>query len=269
MTGVLRHELADYLALRRAMGYRLARPEKLLGQFLDYLQSHGETRITVATALDWARLPASNGTSNWRAYRLSAVRGFATYLHALDPTHEVPAADLLPQRTHRACPYLYSGADIASLIAATDTLRTELRRATFATLIGLLSVTGDPGWGSASRWTATTSTWTQGSLWCATESSARPDNCLCIPAALTRCATMRSFGTGSPRRPAHRRSSCPWPEPGCSTATFITRSTGWCAWPGSHPARRRAVRAYTISDTPSPSRRCSTPTRPERTARPG
>lgn len=142
MTGTLRHELANYLALRRAMGYRLARPEKLLGQFLDFLASRGQTRITVVAALDWARLPAGAGTSNWWAYRLSAVRGFATYLRALDPIHEVPATDLLPQRTHRACPYLYSDTDVAALIAATDTLRTPLRRATFATLIGLLAVTG-------------------------------------------------------------------------------------------------------------------------------
>jgi hypothetical protein len=83
VTGALRRqELADYLALRRAMGYRMARPEKLLGQFLDFLQPHGQTRITVAAALDWARLPAGTGTTNWWAYRLSAVRGFATYLHS-------------------------------------------------------------------------------------------------------------------------------------------------------------------------------------------
>ncbi len=37
MTGTLRSQLAGYLALRRALGYRLARPEKLLNQFLDYL----------------------------------------------------------------------------------------------------------------------------------------------------------------------------------------------------------------------------------------
>ena len=54
----------------------------------------------------------------------------------------MPAADLLPQRTRRASPYLYSHADIAALIAVTGTLRTPLRRATFATLIGLLAVTG-------------------------------------------------------------------------------------------------------------------------------
>lgn len=35
VTGTLQEGLADHLALRRALGYRLARPEKLLGQFLD------------------------------------------------------------------------------------------------------------------------------------------------------------------------------------------------------------------------------------------
>lgn len=141
MSGPLHDGLADYLSLRRALGYRLARPEKLLGQFLDHLEQAGEVRITVAAALDWARQPAS-GCSNWWAYRLSTVRGFATYLHTLDPAHEVPAAELLPQRPHRASPYLYSTAEITALIAATSSLGTPLRRATFATLIGLLAVTG-------------------------------------------------------------------------------------------------------------------------------
>jgi integrase len=142
VTGPLREGLADYLALRRALGYRLVRPEKLLGQFLDHLEHAGQARITVAAALDWAQLPAGGGDSNWWAYRLATVRGFATYLHGLDPAHEVPAAQLLPQRPHRASPYLYSAADIAALIAAAGSLGSPLRRATFATLIGLLAVTG-------------------------------------------------------------------------------------------------------------------------------
>ncbi len=141
MTTELRAQVADYLAVRRALGYRLERPEKLLGQFLDYLDRIGESRVTVATALDWARLPVG-GDSNWWAYRLSVVRGFATWVHTVDPVHEVPAADLLPTRSHRASPYLYSPADIAALIQATAMLRTPLRQTTYATLIGLLAVTG-------------------------------------------------------------------------------------------------------------------------------
>lgn len=141
MSRPLEQELADYLGLRRALGYRMSRPEKLLAQFLDHLDLGGEAHVTVATALDWARQPA-NPDSNWHAYRLSVVRGFATYLHTLDQAHQVPAPDLLPQRSHRASPYLYTDAEVAALMTATGSLPNPLRRATFATLIGLLAVTG-------------------------------------------------------------------------------------------------------------------------------
>jgi integrase len=140
--GTLSKDLADYLALRRALGYRLVRPEKLLGQFLKRLQDAGAEHVTVDAALEWAQLPAAGQGSNWPAYRLSVVRGFATYLHGLDPAHEVPATDLLPTRPQRAVPYLYSRSEIAALIGATGSLRSPLRQSTFATLIGLLAVTG-------------------------------------------------------------------------------------------------------------------------------
>jgi integrase len=142
VNGTLSKALADYLALRRALGYRLVRPEKLLGQFLNYLHDAGLDVVTVDAALDWAQLPARGQGSSWWAYRLSVVRGFATYLHGLDPAHEVPATDLLPTRPQRAVPYLYSQSQVAALIAATGSLRNCLRQGTFATLIGLLAVTG-------------------------------------------------------------------------------------------------------------------------------
>ena len=82
--------LSDYLTIRRALGYKLARAEKLLGQYLDYLDEHGERLVTVENAVAWATLPAE-GNPNWWAYRLTCVRGFATYLHALDPAHQDPA----------------------------------------------------------------------------------------------------------------------------------------------------------------------------------
>lgn len=136
-----RESLGGYLAMRRALGFRLARPEKLLEQFLDHLDSAGTTAMTTRAALEWACQPAA-GSPSWWAYRLSVVRGFATYLHTLDPATEVPPTDLLPWRPQRAIPYLYSEADIAALTAAAANLVNPLRRATFATLIGLLAVTG-------------------------------------------------------------------------------------------------------------------------------
>jgi integrase/recombinase XerD len=70
------------------------------------------------------------------------VRAFARHLHVIDPAHEVPPAGLLPVRTHRATPYLYSDADIAALMAAAHQFRSPLRAATFETLVGLLAVAG-------------------------------------------------------------------------------------------------------------------------------
>ena len=51
-----------------------------------------------------AAAPATG--SNWHPQRLSTVRGFALHLHAIDPAHEVPSAELLPQRPQRAVPKL-------------------------------------------------------------------------------------------------------------------------------------------------------------------
>jgi len=140
MTGLEQH-LTGYLAVRRALGYKLERAEKLLAQFVGWIEDHGEQSITTALAVQWATLPPATG-SNWHAQRLSVVRGFVVHLHALDPVHEVPPADLLPQRPHRAVPYLYTDAEVLALMDAASVITTTHRAATLRTLIGLLAVTG-------------------------------------------------------------------------------------------------------------------------------
>lgn len=137
----LRQALADYLSLRRSLGYKLQRPEKLLNQFIDFLEATGVQALTTEHALAWACLP-ENGDPSWWAFRLSAVRAFARYLCTLDATTEVPPPRLLPWRARRANPYLYAEEDIAALIEAATTLRSPLRVATYQTLIGLLAVSG-------------------------------------------------------------------------------------------------------------------------------
>ncbi len=135
-----RRALVDYLAMRRALGYKLSREGKLLPQFLDFVDERGERHLSTEAALAWATLPASSAA--WWSSRLRIVRGFAAYMHTIDPVNEVPARDLLPCPPHRATPYLYSQEQIAALIAVAGTLRTPLRVATFQTLLGLLAVTG-------------------------------------------------------------------------------------------------------------------------------
>jgi integrase len=136
----LRQALDGYLAVRRSLGYKLARPEKLLTGFITYLEDRGAATITTDMAVAWATLPG--GSTNWHALRLSAARRFAAWLHTIDPAAEIPPAGLIPARSCRATHYLYSDADITALIAAAAALRFPLRVATYQTLTGLLAVTG-------------------------------------------------------------------------------------------------------------------------------
>jgi integrase/recombinase XerD len=47
----LHEALADYLRIRRALGYKLERAGKLLPQYLDYLDDRGEQLVTMENAL--------------------------------------------------------------------------------------------------------------------------------------------------------------------------------------------------------------------------
>jgi integrase len=137
----LRSALEDYLSLRRALGFKLKNAGRLLGQFVDYLEDRGIDTFTTDDALTWVSLP-EGASMHWRAIRLSAVRGFAVYLHGIDASIEVPPTGLFRSGPCRATPYLYSAAEIASLLGTTADLRPRLRAATYYGLIGLLAVSG-------------------------------------------------------------------------------------------------------------------------------
>lgn len=137
----LRSALADYLALRRSLGFTLDRAERLLTQFVTYVEAAGADAVTVDLAMSWATLPA-DADASWYAHRLSVVRGFARHLAFIDERTEVPPADLLPYRKRRATPYLYSPEEVLALMAAADVFPSPLRQATLSTLVGLLYVTG-------------------------------------------------------------------------------------------------------------------------------
>jgi integrase/recombinase XerD len=133
--------LTDYLALRRALGFKLRRPAQLLEQFVAYLDARGEEIVTIKVAVEWATLPDGAAPSYW-AYRLSSVRGFARYLHAVDPANEVPPADVLPCRSRRLAPYLYTDEQIMALMAAAGAMRNRRIALSYRTIIGLLAATG-------------------------------------------------------------------------------------------------------------------------------
>jgi len=138
----LRSALSDYLTMRRALGYKLQRTEKLLLQFIDHVEAAGANSITTDLALSWASLPVG-GDRSWWSGRLAVARKFAAFVNTLDPDTEVPPTDLLPGgKSRRAVPFLYSDADIAVLLNAAKIFPSPLRVLTCQTWIQLLAVTG-------------------------------------------------------------------------------------------------------------------------------
>lgn len=137
----LRRGVENYLATRRALGFKLEREGRLLPGFVEQLEQAELDTITIDAALAWATQP-SEADRRWWAARLAIVRSFSRWWVAFDPATEVPPADLLPTRSQRAEPYPYSEDDINALMGAAGAFPHPLRAATYQTLIGLLVVTG-------------------------------------------------------------------------------------------------------------------------------
>src|SRR6266511_622144 len=99
----LRKALEEYLAVRRALGFKLNAPGRLLHQFMDFAETERASFITRDLALRWATQSAECQPVYW-ANRLSVVRQFAEYRSAIDPRTEIPPVGLLPQRFHKRSP---------------------------------------------------------------------------------------------------------------------------------------------------------------------
>lgn len=133
--------VADYLTLRRALGFKLYHETWWLPDFVAFLESQGSSTITTELALRWAQQPA-DGAPSWWAEKLGAIRRFARHHHASDPRTEIPPPDLLPSRAQRLTPHIYTDEEVAVLLAQARHLPDPLTAATYPTLLGLLATTG-------------------------------------------------------------------------------------------------------------------------------
>ena len=133
--------LSEYLQVRRALGYKLEREQRLLPEFVAFLNNHGATHVTTELALRWATAPAT-ASPEWWAKRLTLVRGFAKYARAQDARTEIPSPELVSKRkASRLVPYVYTDDEVRALMQATQMLH-GLKARTYATLLGLLAATG-------------------------------------------------------------------------------------------------------------------------------
>jgi integrase/recombinase XerD len=139
----LRAKAGEYLAMRRALGFKLTTQGRHLMSFVRFCEERGAGRVTTDLAVQWATQTAKGSDSEaYQARRLDIVRIFARHLQALDPSTEVPPEDVLSRRRWRIPPYLYSPQEVAALMSAAGGLAPTMRAATWRTLVGLLAVTG-------------------------------------------------------------------------------------------------------------------------------
>jgi integrase/recombinase XerD len=139
----LRDAIADYLALRRSLGFKLRATAASLIEFASFLEQKAAPYITTELALKWAMQHVDHQPWTW-AQRLGFVRVFARHWSATDPRTEIPPAGLLPFRGRRARPYLYTEKEVQRLLVAAKCLSPSsgLRPWTYHCLFGLLAVSG-------------------------------------------------------------------------------------------------------------------------------
>ena len=142
----LREALHEYLVLRQSMGYKMHDASVLLPRFVSFMEERQAEYITVRLALEWVQQAKTVQPAEW-ARRLCFVRGFARHRSAVDARTEVPPPEILPYRSTRAQPYLYTEQEVQRLLDAALELPTRwpstpLRPWVFHSLFGLLSVTG-------------------------------------------------------------------------------------------------------------------------------
>jgi integrase/recombinase XerD len=136
--------VADYVVLRRDLGYHSPSQDRALRAFarcLDQLGHQGP--IPLEASLDWATSTASADPRN-PARRLATIRGFLRHLSAMDGATEVPPPGLLGPAGHRTPPHVYSDREISDLLQAAAALAPAggLRPHCYATLLGLIACTG-------------------------------------------------------------------------------------------------------------------------------
>ncbi|MGH9095337.1 MAG: tyrosine-type recombinase/integrase, partial [Acidimicrobiales bacterium] len=128
-------------ALRRSMGFKLRRAEKLLRQFVAHCEAAGAEVVTIDVALAWAMMPEA-ASDSWICHRLGVVRAFSRHLALIDDRNQVIPTDLVPHRPCRATPFVYTEDQVLAMMAAARSFRSPVRQATFETIVGLLWATG-------------------------------------------------------------------------------------------------------------------------------
>ena len=138
---MLRQAVDEYLALRRACGYKLIVAGYYLRSFATFCEARSRHHVRADLVIEWAGLAS---TSHQRAARLAAVSRFARHLRAEDGGHELPMPVYGSEHRPRPVPYSLSPDQVRQMVDPVVQCgqRRGLCRDTYSTLFALLACAG-------------------------------------------------------------------------------------------------------------------------------
>ena len=111
----LTERVEQYLSQRDRFGTGLSEKQvRVLRKLADFATDQGAESLTIDLILSWKQEYGAASQLVWRN-RLCHVRCFARWLRSLEPTTEVPPADLISAPRHRPKPYIYSRDEVRPL----------------------------------------------------------------------------------------------------------------------------------------------------------
>jgi site-specific recombinase XerD len=136
-------QLNRYVDIRRSLGFKYTTQPRILKNFVTFADSCRAEYVTADLFLQWRESFGHANPHTW-SNRLAPVRIFAGWLASMDSRHEIPPSNLIPARSRRSRPYIYSDAQIRNIVRAAADLPSVhgLRGLTYSTLFGLIAVTG-------------------------------------------------------------------------------------------------------------------------------
>lgn len=134
--------LNRYLQARRAAGYKMHKPERILRGYARQADAAGESHVRRERAIAWA---SQSSTPGQRERRIAYLNRFARWLFVEDPKHEIPPTGIFSAgKCPRRMPRIFTAQEIQQIMEAALSLpnTNPLRPQLYWTLFGLLAATG-------------------------------------------------------------------------------------------------------------------------------
>ncbi len=118
--GIYAPYIRDFIDMKRSLGFKYEKPERILLGFDRFTRERGETEIGISKELadKWCE-PRNNESDRYRYYRCVCISQFSSYLCNLGIRSYVPR---LPRIQSTFTPYIYSKKEMTAIFNAADGL---------------------------------------------------------------------------------------------------------------------------------------------------